>query len=651
MPKIYDSGDPTLPNLPPFIYYTNESDEYSEDENLHGGGKDDNRDSDLKRVNTNHSRKVEFENSVFSRKNSNLFDDDSLPQQPFFEPEEIKRHLKESSNTSNTASYSKSKKRRERRRKKNRKYSDSAYSSTAARQRISWEPGIDINTTEVILSSIGSAITITDYNQERYRVENLCVTTSVSEQQVHGDSEQVVIDNDEEEEKPTASFKDKPDVLKLRKLLNSRPQWSTIRWVNVNGISWEAIATIGEHYKLHRLAIEDMIDIPQRTKIDFFHEQLFGVVPLIKLVRNKDAQVSESKLHDILGWVRGDGEQKNLFNPPFKGNNLTELIPKLHQMRRLNQIFQPAGPSKRKLKILDDERPLSYRNLFVGIEQVSFFILSNNTVLTFFESSGDDIENAILNRITSDETILRTSCESSILLQSILDAIVDMTYPILTAYRKRLGEFEINILTNPNLKHTQALHLMNGELSKLRRSILPITSLVNALKDLSRKSHNGLTEIEKKNPAHEFISPMTRLYLSDIIDHLWMYTDEIDGMISQVQNLTAMIFNTISTQTNGSMRQLSIVTVIFLPLSFWTGYFGMNFTGFTALEQGVELYWKISIPFSFGLLLLLMWSSLKKNSFKHYKSAKKFKDELSMRRNYQLRSERRKSIVSASSIV
>jgi Mg2+ and Co2+ transporter CorA len=51
-----------------------------------------------------------------------------------------------------------------------------------------------------------------------------------------------------------------------------KPQesWITCRWINVNGLSWDVIQALGQHKKLHRLAIEDLTNTNNRTKADWY---------------------------------------------------------------------------------------------------------------------------------------------------------------------------------------------------------------------------------------------------------------------------------------------------------------------------------------------------------------------------------------------
>lgn len=68
------------------------------------------------------------------------------------------------------------------------------------------------------------------------------------------------------------------DRLSIQKLDNEtlngflnrpRPDWVKCRWINVNGLSWDVIQSLGQHKKLHRLAIEDMMNVKNRTKVEW----------------------------------------------------------------------------------------------------------------------------------------------------------------------------------------------------------------------------------------------------------------------------------------------------------------------------------------------------------------------------------------------
>lgn len=618
-----------------------------------------------------------------------------------------------------------------------RRYSGSMGSATAAQRRAGWEPGVDVRTTDIILQSVGSVVTIVDYSVTRYRI----IQTEVYPAPKTDDSEinpSLIVNKEFHEH------------------LNSRPSWSQVRWISVNGLSWEAISAISERYQLHRLAIEDMVDIPQRTKVDLYPTHTFCCLPLHKLISFKPPSKQDFNFFDwALGREKSKSAKKksssntngtsklqptksnasahsdkskekssstsssnnnpvitdvslpknlniNTFTLPQQPPNIT--IPADSGRRRpingpmpvpkklplpngsssssssssdddddeenhkpLNSILaaksmetiydwnNPYSALQQKNAYIESKRPLAAYKRAIGVEQVSLFLTSQSTVISFFERSATDIERPLLARLSTQSTILRESCDPSLLLQAIVDAIVDLLQPIIAAYRRRMDELEIDAMMNPSMSHTQDLHLMAGELSMLRNTIVPITSLVLSLRDHTgqtptsenggnaannnndgtgngtHNAHNTSPQTHSKIPiiskgttgisidpsvvpvssstdgmVGSKISALAKVYLADISDHLLSHTQDLDVMRNNVKNMIDLIFNTISIQSSDSVKQLSLVTVIFLPLSFWTGYFGMNFTEFRDLDHTPKYYWTIAIPFCIGVVILAM---------------------------------------------
>lgn len=600
----------------------------------------------------------------------------------------------------------KSRKKR-RRRRKSRKYAG----SQSKKERTAWEPGIDLRTTNVFLNSPGSIITITDYSKTRYRISHYDLYSTMNPKYSQFSTDDIILsghdfDGEYEDSNNTPEFNEfleymnkvSDSHLELETAINNKPNWSEVRWINVNGLSWEAISIIGKKYNLHPLSVEDLVDIPQRTKMDTYQQHLFVVMPLLKLLKikklnyesddsyfervrtnirylmrndpstiNKDFTRSDTMVSQSSRptQTRGTGPNTNtdadigipkpkivtktiatreqlskeftrsattsntrnselnrtitnlndriiprsqrILKTPIEGDNeeehkLFNEIEKNSTNRRLTDLTFITPTSTRyksRMQSINKMRPLMSKSLAVGIEQVSMYLTLDGTVLTFFEHSAMEIERAILSRLSAEYTILRESCNPSILFHSILDANTDLLYPIITAYTRILNEKEVEILTAtlPDLQHTQELHLMLNELSILKNSILPVSSLITQLKDLS---------IDKNST---FIDESCKLYLADIGDHLLAFIDEIDSMSSTIENLIDLIFNTLSVETNNSMQQLSLVTVLFLPLTFWAGYFGMNFQQFHVLKNSAEYFWKVAVPFTAGMMILLMRNS------------------------------------------
>ncbi|KAG7698342.1 hypothetical protein KL951_001606 [Ogataea haglerorum] len=578
MSLVYDSADPELPNLPESAHWS-DSDYPSDD----GSGPS--------------AESVPFSSGTDQLDITQKSDSDSPPavSQPTQEHQKAAGpHVKVPKSSH-----------RRKHKARSRKYAGSG----TKKERTGWEPGIDVRTTNVVMNTPGSWVVVTDYSPDRYRVTHYEVVSETGADDDALDLQLLYAEGGHELDPQVVEAQLKEyrkraaqTQLAFERGVKTRPLWSHVRWINVNGLSWEAISTIGKHYNLHRLSIEDMIDIPQRTKVDLYPNHLFTVLPLIKVVRT-------NRPRDAAGNRHASADDSKSLNSRASSLNtvdmtLSERISDERKMRKLSDLdFSSFGEERkksRKMRNLEIRRPLKSKGLAVGIEQVSIFLTDDNTVITFFEHSAGDITRAILARLAARDTLLRTSDEASILLHSILDAIVDLVYPVTSAYGQRLNEIELDILTNPTISHTQELHLMINELANLKSRITPACNLIHQMREVTN--------------FRKFMSENSVLYMNDIYDHLVSYVDDIESMSRTIENLVNLIFNTLSVETNNSMKQLSLVTVVFLPLSFWAGYFGMNFEKFGNLKEGVGFYWKVTIPFTCVLILLVMWRDIFKKA-------------------------------------
>jgi Mg2+ and Co2+ transporter CorA len=88
-------------------------------------------------------------------------------------------------------------------------------------------------------------------------------------------------------------------------------------------------------------------------------------------------------------------------------------------------------------------------------------------------------------------------------------------------------------------------------------------------------------------------------------------TESLDQMRRSCDNMIDLIFNTIAAYQNESMKQLTVVTIIFLPLSFLTGYFGMNITDMPSIHHEESYFWKIAVPLAFVVGIFLARDMLK----------------------------------------
>ncbi|KAI1312287.1 hypothetical protein EDD11_002977 [Mortierella claussenii] len=306
-----------------------------------------------------------------------------------------------------------------------------------------------------------------------------------------------------------------------------RPAWSKVRWININGMSWDVIKAISIKYNLHHLAVEDLLHVPQRTKVDIYPQQTYVALTLLTLMETME-----------------DGELRQV--DPLQSQH--GIDPEnLKQRMALDKMDH----YRRRYPIEDVEGGLK-----VQMEQVTIFLLEDGTLITLFQVSGSSVVKPIVERLTHDFSIVRKYNDASFLLQSVIDGIVDHAIPITDAFRQEINELEAHVLALPRMKFTKELHQLTAQLSLLKRTLSPTQALVHALRGKDDRSP---------------LSSLSRTYMGDVMDHCNTMVEDIDSMLALCEKLINMIFNIIAYDTNESMKRLALVSIIFLPITFVAG--------------------------------------------------------------------------------
>jgi magnesium transporter len=285
-----------------------------------------------------------------------------------------------------------------------------------------------------------------------------------------------------------------------------------ISWINIDGLGdIDVLRTLGTQFKLHPLALEDVLATGQRPKMEQYDEYLFIVA----------------------------------------------------QMLYLNPKKQMCG------------------------EQVSMF-LGKNFLITIQEEGDFDVFEPVRARIRAANGSIRKR-GADYLAYALLDSIIDHYYPVLESVGASIDRIEDQLATLRDSPISE-LHRYKRTLSQIRRFIWPVRDLVNSL-------------------MHEetgFVTKGTKVYLRDCYDHTVQLMDLVESYRDVLSGLMELYLSSVGIRTNQIMKVLTVISSIFIPLTFIVGVYGMNF----AREvDGKRLPWnmpELYQPYGYLAVMLFM---------------------------------------------
>ena len=202
----------------------------------------------------------------------------------------------------------------------------------------------------------------------------------------------------------------------------------------------------------------------------------------------------------------------------------------------------------------------------VNTDQMSIF-LGSNFVLTFQEHYGDCL-GPVRERIRKGKGLMRRS-GPDYLTYAILDAIVDGFFPLLEVYGEKLEALEDEVVVQPARASLEKIHIAKRDLLTMRRAVWPLRDAVNSL-------------IREES---DLIAAPTRLYLRDCYDHTVQIIDMVETYRELAAGLMDIYISSLSQKLNEVMKVLTIISTIFIPLTFIAGVYGMNFEHMPELRQ------------------------------------------------------------------
>ncbi|CAG7853903.1 SubName: Full=Related to Mg2 transporter protein, CorA-like {ECO:0000313/EMBL:CCA67920.1} [Serendipita indica DSM 11827] len=421
-----------------------------------------------------------------------------------------------------------------------------------------------------------------------------------------------------------------------------------VRWINIAGISWDVISALALKYQLHPLSIEDIMHSgpTTRSKADYYQRHLFLHV-LCHALHSKrsspldakylaeeadaattsgsedseettvtdggtEAEEEESNRRALLRRVTRRGKRrrtKSVDTEASAGNSQSRM----GSMRWSEAVglLSPEG-RRRQARVAKLEALKKRDRVRVLVSNAFFFLFKDGTVISLHQ--GDRaFGNPIYNRLRHSDTVLRKDPEGSLLLQSLLDLIVDQMLDVIDKYGDKINESETHVLLKPNMDVVRSLHILSADLTLRKRTMQPLKTLIYGLRrfDLERTAAALAVAGIPQGQVQGYMSPKTKVYLADISDHLETITSSLEQFNTMTDNLIDFVFNMNAHATNNQMRRMTILTLIFLPITATTGYFGMNFATMPSVQEHSEaMFWQIILPVMVVVVTWALWTDI-----------------------------------------
>jgi magnesium transporter len=207
----------------------------------------------------------------------------------------------------------------------------------------------------------------------------------------------------------------------------------------------------------------------------------------------------------------------------------------------------------------------------VEYEQISF-ILKGNILVSFQEKTGD-IFDSVRKRVKEAKGLVRKK-GADYLLYALLDLVVDHYFIILDNFSEKLEDLETDLLGNPDKTTLNRLHLLRRETLLLRRTVYPMREMISRFEKLEEP----------------LISGNIKVFTRDLYDHTIIVIENIEVLRDMTSGLLDLYMNTVSNKLNEIMKVLTILSSIFIPLTFIAGVYGMNFKYMPELEHKYGYY-------------------------------------------------------------
>ena len=214
-------------------------------------------------------------------------------------------------------------------------------------------------------------------------------------------------------------------------------------------------------------------------------------------------------------------------------------------------------------------------------------LLTPTTLITVYEGIDEEFFGPILARLRNPSSLIR-SRKVAFLFHAIVDLVVDLFFPLLLQLEDQASDLETIILERADEHHLRGIHILRADTRHLRGNLW-------ATRDV-------ISQIERN--THRFLDSDTLFYFRDIHDHVVHQLDAISSLRDTATSLMELYASGVSNRMNEVMKVLTIISTVFIPITFIAGIYGMNFVYMPELES------RTGYPIVLGVMAVVVGAML-----------------------------------------
>ena len=221
------------------------------------------------------------------------------------------------------------------------------------------------------------------------------------------------------------------------------------------------------------------------------------------------------------------------------------------------------------------------------------FIVTDNIIISFMESSSD-IFLPVKNRIQKRKSKIHSSGTDYILF-ALLDVIIDNYIYIIDMYGSRVEDVEEELTLNNDREILTQINLLKQELNRYRREMKPAREMIFSLRKLET----------------DYIDDENETHFKELQDNISQATEMLDYYREVLYDAVDIYHSAMSTRLNDIMAVLTVFSVVFIPLSFIAGLYGMNFVNMPELKSPYGYFIVLGVMLVIAIIMLFYFRKKK----------------------------------------